>query len=250
MDAGDFMGRIAGRDAAKNELVWSEFNRQGYDAVTIGEIELRQWEVLKRLIDEIPIPLVCTNLEWLRDTHWVPLGEKYRIIDADGVKVGVLAVISETLVSSHVVRSTNEEIRVLPPLEEIERLLPTLAEQTDIIVLLSHMEAEPFEQFASLLSGVDVILGGHVTGGDEAPVQIVEAIVNRSGTRGQKLASTRMIISPHGEIVDFGGANVTLLPEYPEDPAVLEMIAQANRLSKQAREEQQRARQRDTSTGR
>jgi len=243
------MGRLAGRDQPKSVLIWKEFERLGYDAVTLGEIELRHWDLLPELMEQHPIPLVCTNLERLQDGHWAPLGEKYLIIDADGVKVGVLGVISESLVSAHIVRATNEEIRVLPPMEEIDRLVPILAEQTDVIVVLAHMEAQAFEQFASLLNGVDVLLGGHVTRRDEAPLQIADVIVNRSGTRGQALASTRMIISPHGEVIDFGGRNAILLPEYPEDPVVLEAIAQANRIAMDQRKDERKARPREATTG-
>jgi len=224
MDGGDFMTRALDREEPKAILTWKEMNRLGYDAVCLGEIEYSHWELVKQLMQESPLPVVSTNVEQLVDGQWVPVGEKYRILDVEGVRLGVIGVISEEQFTTPILNKVEGEVRVLPPLEQIESAVAELAPVTDIIVLLAHMDSKSLEQHASLLADVDVVLGGHVTQNDDMPLQIAKAIVNRSGTRGQVLATTRLIVSPKGEVVDFGGKNVTLVPGYREDPEVLAAV--------------------------
>jgi hypothetical protein len=62
--------------------------------------------------------------------------------------------------------------------------------------------------------------------------------VNRSGTRGQHLGITRLILSPENEIVDFGGVNFTLAPTYPENEAIkaeVERVREESNLLKRAK---------------
>jgi 2',3'-cyclic-nucleotide 2'-phosphodiesterase (5'-nucleotidase family) len=234
MDGGALMRRALDREEPKAILTWKEMSRRGYDAVGLGEIEYSHWELVKQLMQEFPLPVVSTNVERLVDGQWVPVGEKYRILDVEGVKLGVIAVISEEQLTTPILNNVENELRVLPPVEEIESAVAELAPVTDIIVLLAHMDPKSLEQHASLLADVDVVLGGHVTQNDDMPLQIAKAIVNRSGTRGQVLATTRLIVSPQGEIVDFGGKNVTLVPGYREDPEVLAAVEEVMQAARPA----------------
>jgi len=229
MDGGDFITRVLDREEPKAVLSWKEMNRLGYDAVALGEIELRNWSLVERLIQEFPLPIVSTNIERLVDGRWVPVGEKYRILDVDGVKVGVVSAVAEDLASPLMLRDYEDRLRILPMMEELTRTLEVLSPQVDVVVLLAHMDGRTLEQQASLIQNVEVVLGGHATQDDHMPIQVSEVIVNRSGTRGQTLATTRLIISPEGQIVDFGGRNVTLEPTYKEDPQVLAAVEEVMR---------------------
>jgi 2',3'-cyclic-nucleotide 2'-phosphodiesterase (5'-nucleotidase family) len=175
-----------------------------------------------------PLPIVCTNVERLVGEEWVPLGERYRIVEVTGVRVGILGVIDEHQFTDLVMKKTGNRVRRLPALEAIREVAALLQLKTDLIVLLAHVPSKHMEIYAASIPEVDVVLGGHVTRKDEGPVLIGrDGIVNRSGSRGMHVSMTRVIISPQGEVADFGGMNITLTKDFPEDPLVAEAAQSA-----------------------
>jgi 2',3'-cyclic-nucleotide 2'-phosphodiesterase (5'-nucleotidase family) len=224
LDGGDFVHRSSTTEGIAN---WKEMNRLGYAAVTLGEMEFRTWDLVESLMVAHPLPIVCTNVEKLVGDRWVPIGDPYRILEMNGVRVGVMSVIGKSQLSDPVVSGTEDRIRRLEPMETTRKVAAVLREKADIVVLLAHLDPRAMEQYASSLEEVDVLLGGHMVPKDEGPVLIADALVNRSGTRGAHLGITRLVVSPQDEIVDFGGLNVTLSPDFPEDPAVAEAAQMA-----------------------
>jgi 2',3'-cyclic-nucleotide 2'-phosphodiesterase (5'-nucleotidase family) len=228
VDGGDFVHRNGLDNFLESQLTWNEMVRSGYDGVTLGELEFSQWDMVDSLMHCTTLPVVCTNTECLRDGQWQPVGERYRIVQINGVRVGILGVIGPTQLSPSVIHSAGDRIRMLPPVESVQAAAAEIKDRTDVIVLLAHLDPQAMEQYASTLTDVDVILGGHMTLLDTGPILSSKAIINRSSTRGQHVAVTRVIVSPAGRVVDFGGINVTLDPEFPEDP----QVAQAAEVAK------------------
>jgi len=220
LDGGDFIQRNQNRGELESITTWKDMQREGYDAVTLGEIELSQWDFTSSLMEQHPLPIVCTNVEQLNGDSWQQIGDRYRIVDIRGVKVGILSVIGEAQLSKSMIDKAGGAIRLLPPMETATEVARELRAKSDVVILLAHLDARTMEQYATVLTDVDVIVGGHVTRKDEGPKKFGNAIVNRSGTRGQHLGITRLILSPENEIVDFGGVNFTLAPTYPENEAI------------------------------
>ncbi len=221
VDGGDFMHRNGKDNSRESVLTWNEMVRTGYDAVTLGELEFGQWDLVDSLMQNTALPVVCTNVEVLRNGEWKQLGERYRLVEINGIRVGILGVIAPTQLTPSALNAAAGALRALPPAETIQAAVEEIRDRTDVIVLLAHVDPLAMEQYASTLSGIDAILGGHMTRLDTAPVLTSNVLVNRSSTRGQNLAVTRLIISPEGTVVDYGGVNITLDPEYPEDPEVV-----------------------------
>lgn len=238
LDGGDFIQRNQNRGELESITTWKDMQREGYDAVTLGEIELSQWDFTSGLMEQYPLPIVCTNVEQLNGDSWQQIGDRYRIVDIRGVKVGILSVIGEAQLSKSMIDKTDGAIRLLPPMETATEVARELRAKSDVVILLAHLDARAMEQYATVLTDVDVIVGGHVTRKDEGPEKFGNAIVNRSGTRGQHLGITRLILSPENEIVDFGGVNFTLAPTYPENEAIkaeVERVREESNLLKRAK---------------
>jgi 5'-nucleotidase len=220
VDGGDFIQRDRKRYEPETLATWKDMHQRNYHAVTLGELELSQWELTQTLMTEYPLPIVCSNVEQLRDGEWAPVGVPSRVVDINGIRVGFLSVIGEGQLTRAMLEKAEGQLRLLAPMETTVQIATELRQQADIVVLLAHLDPRAMEQYASTLTDVDVVVGGHVTRKDEGPRLIGDAIVNRSGTRGQHMGITRLIISPNNEIVDFGGLNFTLVPAYPEDAEV------------------------------
>jgi len=237
VDGGDFIHRNDRDNVPESIASWAEMHRLGYDAVTLGEIELEQWSLVDSLQKALALPLVVSNVERQVDGQWQPVADRQRIIESNGVRIGFISAISESQINQTALEQSGETFRVLPPMETIYELIGKLRPRVDVLVLLAHLDLKIMEQYASSLPEVDVVLGGHVTRLDEAPLLVGQTILNRSGTRGQFLANTRLIVSPENEIVDFGGVNITLGPDYPEDPLVAAAAEAAKEESARLRRE-------------
>lgn len=220
-DGGDFVHRNWRNSYPESIASWMEMARLQYDAVTYGELEFEFFAMIDSLQQVAPLQLVVSNVEQMKDGVWQPIGQKYLIVEREGVKIGFLSAISDIQLNATVMNKVGNRLRLLPPMGTLQELIPKVRPQVDILVLLAHIDTKAMEQYTSSLPEVDVVLGGHVTRKDEAPVLIAETILNRSGTRGQHVANTRLIVSPENEIVDFGGKNITLTADFPEDPEIV-----------------------------
>jgi len=248
VDGGDFFHRIPLDRWRESITTWREMERLGYDAVALGELELRQWSLTDSLLGlGTKLPLVTTNIERrLGDDDWKPVGARYRIVDVDGVRVGFISVLPEGRTSSHALEQTKGAVRMLPAVEttrEVARLLKGVsagnaprvldkneakriaADRADLLVLLGYLDRQGTQAFAESIPEIDLILGGVHQARDEQPVQLARAIVNRAGDRGVAVAVTHVVVSPQNEIVDFSGRTAVLDEHHPYD-AQVEALAQ------------------------
>ncbi len=226
IDGGSFSHKSK-NNMPETVATWREMDRLGYDAITLGVEEIGYWQETDSLRASLDLPIVCTNLEQRQGDRWVPIGEPYRIVEHKGINVGILSVTNEIIMSETVLQKAGGQVRLLPPEETTHRVSRELAETCDLVVLLAHVDPTTMERYAQEFEHVDVVLGGRNAPKDEGPQRYGHAIVNRSGTRGQYVANTRLILSPGNEIVDYGGLNISLSTDIPEDPAVLAEVAKA-----------------------
>ncbi len=227
MDGGDFFHRSSKDKLPETAIQWREMGRINYDAIALGELEFGQWVIAESLMAICPLPIVCTNVERLVNDEWKPIGEPYRIVEKNGIRIGVVSVIDKVQLSDVVVKKSGHIVRLLDPMESVTATIEEIESKTDMIVLLAHLDSKAMEAFGSSIEGIDVVLGGHMAKKDEGPLLVANAVVNRAGTRGMHLASTRLIISPDDRIVDFGGKNITLTADIPEDPVVADLALTA-----------------------
>jgi 2',3'-cyclic-nucleotide 2'-phosphodiesterase (5'-nucleotidase family) len=239
-------------------LSWQELERLGYTAVTLGELELRQWALTDSLLRAgSKLPLVTTNIERrVGDDDWKPVGARYLTVDVDGVRVGFISVIAEGRTSDYALQQTKGVLRILPALEttrEVAHLLKGTGagpssrilakdeakrmarDRVDLLVLLGYLDKQGTQTFADSIPEIDLILGGLHQAPDASPVKLGHAIVNRSGDRGVTVAVTDVVISPRNEISEFSGRTVVLEESFPEDPQVEALAEAATGASEQDR---------------
>jgi len=226
VDGGSFSHRSS-NNFPQTVATWTEMARLGYDAVTFGVNEIGAWLETDSLRTHLDLPVVCTNLEQQQGDAWVPIGERYRIVECNGVKVGIMSVVNDIILSETVRQKSGDLVRVLPAEETTREVSRELREKCDLVVLLAYLDPGSMEAYAQEFETVDIILGGHNTRKDEGPRRYGHAIVNRAGTRGQYMSNTRIVITPENEIDDFGGINIALSTDIPEDPDVLAAVERA-----------------------
>ncbi len=133
-------------------------NQAGYHFANLGNNEgiTLSREGLYELYDEADFEVLCANLK--REKEPQPLWLKdHKVVESkQGVKIGVIGLTAPFQLFYSMLGWSVEL-----PYETLERELSALSEQTDIIVLLSHLGINDDEEIARRFKEIDIIIGGH-----------------------------------------------------------------------------------------
>jgi hypothetical protein len=223
----------------KSDFTVRIMKRIGYDAMTLGERELR-FGVERYLGPGVEAPpVVLTNLYRRTDDGAAPVGRRFLVRDIAGVRVGVFGILdSGVLLKSE----TSTQFTLGDVFSETEAAVSELrSEGTEIIVMLSQVELAVTDSLLRHVPEIDVVAMGHPTSQTRlAHMTVGNTIVVQAGTRGQNLGYLDLTVGPSGEIVEYAGRSIPLEKQIRDDPAV---VALANELKAEmgraAAEEQQ-----------
>ena len=184
-DAGSlFQGTQLGTDDGGTKIMkW--MNWMAYDAFVPGVRDFDQGvENLEKLKREANFPFLASNLKGVNGI------ENYKIIDANGIKIGLIGLITPFLFDG-LIPENYEGVEVLDLLKTLNAQIETIRNDVDLIFVLSHLglpynrEAE-YEKFikgvfqkdlkiknaielAHFTNEVDVIITGGVSKGYDTP---------------------------------------------------------------------------------
>jgi 5'-nucleotidase len=157
-DIGDFIDRWHPlSEATKGRANIELLNNCHYTAVTIGNnegINLPQ-EDLNTLYDGADFDVIVANL-YIENQHpdWA---KPYKIyLTQTGTRIGVIGLTAYFSLLYELLGWNLTE-----PILELKKWLPLVSEQSDVIILLSHLGLNVDEQIALECPEIDVILGGH-----------------------------------------------------------------------------------------
>uniref|UniRef100_A0A5S6Q8B7 5'-nucleotidase n=1 Tax=Trichuris muris TaxID=70415 RepID=A0A5S6Q8B7_TRIMR len=238
LDAGDQFQGTLWYVIFKHEPIAAVMNMLKYDAMTVGNHEFDDGdEALKSFVEKLNFPVVTSNIE-IEGTAVHGMIKKEVVMEIDGQKVGILGcVILETPDLSNPDNVTFRE--EIPTLTERARLLREKG--VNVIILLSHSGIENDRKICRAVPGIDVIIGGHTNTflytGTPPSREIAEGpypeVYNNSGEPclvvsdyafGKYLGHLKVQFDDDGRAVTWGGNPILLDNNFPEDPAVLEVI--------------------------
>jgi 5'-nucleotidase/UDP-sugar diphosphatase len=221
LDAGDLMTGDPVCDIEVDGVLGGslvEFmNAVGYDAMALGNHEFDHGaENARGLARLARFPVICANL-FERDTGDLFASSSHALFELDGLRVGVIGLIMEDL-SSVTMPSRIERLRVADPVETTRRLVDALDDETDLLVLLTHMGVEEDRRLAREIEGVDVIVGGHSHTRLDEPEVVNGIIIVQAGSRLTSLGRLDLTVeddrvtSHRGTLLD-----ITPPPAAPRD---------------------------------
>ncbi|PWU68161.1 bifunctional metallophosphatase/5'-nucleotidase [Gracilibacillus dipsosauri] len=159
VDIGDHVDRFhpiseAFRGKRNVELL----NDVGYNIATIGNNEgiTLEYYDLFHLYDAATFKVVCGNLTARNERQPVWLKDHYTFQSETGIKITVLGL---TAPFTPFYRPLGWDVE--PPYEYLRRELPKVEQDSDIIILLSHLGLSDDEMIARDFPSIDVIIGGH-----------------------------------------------------------------------------------------
>lgn len=178
VSAGDV---YAGSDAfnrPKCQFIARVMKHLGYDAVALGEKDLEFG--LDAIVEDnsaFDMNIICANLfrkPAAPDSGAAatpsrgdgdPVFAPYRIIERGGVRFGVIAALSPAAKNPKLaaeagdVEALTYVVRVPGPI--LEELVPVVKRQSDVILLLAHMDKQELDSVLAVVEGVDWVVLGH-----------------------------------------------------------------------------------------
>jgi 5'-nucleotidase/UDP-sugar diphosphatase len=158
VDAGDFSDGTLFSMEYRGEADVAAMNAAGYDLATLGNHEfIYSLAETRKLIGLARYPILCANA--LHKATKEPLAQLYQVEQAGPIRVGIFGLVTTEARSYP---AAKEGVSIADPARTARRVVAKLrAEKADIIVLISHCGEEMDKQLASVVPGIDVIVGGH-----------------------------------------------------------------------------------------
>jgi 5'-nucleotidase/UDP-sugar diphosphatase len=158
VDAGDFSDGTLFSMGYRGEADAAAMNAAGYDFATLGNHEfIYSLAQTRKLIGLARYPIFCANA-LLKDTK-EPLAQLYQVEQVGPMRVGIFGLVT---VEARSYPAAKEGVIIADPVRTARKVVTKLrAEKADIIVLISHCGEEMDKQLASMVPGIDVIVGGH-----------------------------------------------------------------------------------------
>jgi len=215
-DCGDLMTgnlicNIEYRGAEGGALI-EMMNMIGYDGMVFGNHELdKPISNLRKFMEIAEFPFVCANFTDSAGNDFTR--EKYHIYNLGGVKVGVTGVTYHRM-AGMADPDNLEGFNSTDPADAINRVIPELDPQTDLIVVLSHLGIEADRELARKIKGVDIILGGHSHTRLDQPEKINGILICQAGSHARYLGKLTLqvagdsIFSWHDTIIAMVADNI------------------------------------------
>ena len=197
-------------------------NQVGFDATALGNHEFdSRANGLAKLIDLSNFSYLCANIsaEASLGIHTIP----YKVFDVNGVKVGVIGIVQ---LGTHGIPDTHPAnltgISFIPPVEAAAQY-EWLSQQCDVTILLSHNGYEEDVASTSILTWLDLIIGGHshyqIDGGEMHNSIFVTQNVNRL-----KNVTHITLVVDDGKVVDKLAETISVRNHTGKNKVVAELV--------------------------
>ena len=159
LNAGDLVQGTPVSTIYKGEPVYEIANRLGIDVSTPGnhEFDYGAPQMLK-LVKMAHYAVVSSNLV---DPQGRPVLRPYVILNAGGLRVGVIGVIMDTLVAKYIRQEWIGMWHTEPVVETVRRYAAEIGGRADIIVALAHIENAETAALLREAPQVAVVVQGH-----------------------------------------------------------------------------------------
>lgn len=236
VDAGDFFGpKSPARERDKGKFVTRVMEVASYDAVGIGEAELRYGlGFLRAQLEASNLPAVSANLVYADSGE--PVVSSYLMLKRGGLRIGVTAVSGEleALRGKEDLNAWRDQnVTLTDPKTALESVVKRMREQekADLVIVLAHMGYEEAERMGGEVPGIDVWVEVHNRGRMITPERkegsetIYAACRGRSSGYGELYLS----IDENRRVGSFVGQARTLPSKGASDETVAAMIADFKR---------------------
>jgi 2',3'-cyclic-nucleotide 2'-phosphodiesterase (5'-nucleotidase family) len=183
VDGGDALG--AGNLGYRpREPVLDAMNRLGYQAMAVGNREAHVWQaMMARKVAPARFPVLSANVTARRQLPVKP----YIVLETAGVRVGLIGLtvpmITRRMWTRHLCDILFED-----PVRAANDMVPLVASQADLVVVLSHLGIAGDRRLAEEVPGIHLILGGHSHVETHTPVAVNGVVLVHPGAWSRYVA--------------------------------------------------------------
>jgi len=204
------------------------FDKLGVDAAVMGNHELDYGQdAFRHLATLARFPFLAANVQTLPKP--LPVKPYLVISKPGGPKVAILGLTTRELTTNTHPRNVGG-VRVEDPLAVAHRLTATLHQESDMLIVLSHMGIADDRELAREIPDIDLIVGGHNHNLYAQPVMVGDVAIVQAGERGRWLGRMDLACN-RGRMVRAGYRLLSMDAAVPEDPA---MAADVGRIAAEA----------------
>ena len=198
----------------------------GYDALSLGELELRRGErYVRALSDSTAIPLALANVRYRSTGQRV--GEPVVVRNRGGISCAIFGLFAPELAAGDSVVAA--DFVVEDPVAVARELVLALRPQAELVIALAHLPPAAARALAEQVPGIDLLVLGHERN-PLAPAKIGPAVTLTSGERGQWLSYAEIEVAPEGGVLAFEGAAIPLiLGQFPERADLAQALRELHR---------------------
>jgi 2',3'-cyclic-nucleotide 2'-phosphodiesterase (5'-nucleotidase family) len=214
------------RDERYNQFIAKAMNRMGYDAVTVGQIELeRGVDYVREYMTQFEAKVVVSNVRATGgDMPWA----ETEVITVGKKRIGLLGLVSADFGrGTEILTDLGWEID--DPFATSERLVAELRDRCDIVVALAHLEKKELTRYLNEAVGVDLVVAGwNPTQLSGQQAGMITSVL-RPGMRGEFVGVAR--VGPEGSGEEGGRAfdleSIMLkIATIGEDPELADQLAE------------------------
>jgi len=223
--AGDDLGPHALSPLSQWRLPVQVMNTMGFDADAVGNHDLDYgFDSFANASDSSEFDWVNANLVDRESGDPIDGAEPYRIVDRDGVRVGIVGITNTQIGSKLGKNLTAEGYEVLDPTSTAMEYASELKseENVDVVVVTGQLGVPLAEEIAQQSSNVDVVL----TGDDEqkyAPTEIGGTVVVEPEGKGNYIAEINLTVSD-GAVTAWDGQLIENTEDVPVNEEVSSLI--------------------------
>lgn len=205
------------------EVVVAAMNQMGYDAMAVGSVEFWKGEqVLMQRAEQAAFPVLSCNLV-IAETGKLLL-DPYVIIERGGLRIGLLGVTELDALQGW--GDAVARLAIQEPVAAVQRYLPEVAGQSDLVILLSHLGYEEDLALIDRVPGIDLVVGGRSRKLMEAPEQRGATLVVQVGYDGEWLGRLDVDVDDQGDIVWLDYEVLFMRPDVPDDLEMARLVAE------------------------
>ncbi|HWB86118.1 MAG TPA: bifunctional UDP-sugar hydrolase/5'-nucleotidase [Bryobacteraceae bacterium] len=160
-------------------------NLFGFDAATLGNHEFDYgWPQTQKFIQTAHFPIVCSNVVGADGQLLTP--KPYVILKVNGLRVAVIGALTNDLPTLTTPKLLGEW-HTAPLVATVRKYADELRDQSDLIVLLAHINAKEEKAVLSQAPEIPVVVSGHVHFGLDQPITEDGRLVVRTKSYGEEL---------------------------------------------------------------
>ena len=185
LNAGDLVQGTPVSTIFHGEPVYELSKLFGFDAATLGNHEFDYgWAQARKFLDIANYPIVSANIVDNRGQTLTP--KSYVILKVNGLRVAVIGGMTDSLATLSTPKLLGDW-RATPVIPAVRKLAGQLRGQSDLIVLLAHIDGQEEQAFLHDAPEIPVLVTGHIHTGLPAAMSYDGRVAVRVKSYGEEL---------------------------------------------------------------